>query len=166
MIDHVSTRCDKFRLLFPTRNIEAIIPLPSPTSIAPLRASHKNGPEVIAVDLRRLLNARIPEGPTSCIRLNWVSSDFERRAVLIVDAVDEIVNSPHGQLLRPPLLPPRVLQFCDGLLHDPDGTYRLSVRPDVFWPLKPLSEGRLWRRALVALAEEKTDSQKHSTPLA
>ena len=166
MIDHVSARCDKFRLLFPTRNIEAIIPLPSPARIAPLSAPHKNGPEVIAVDLRRLLNARIPEGQSSCIRLNWVSSDFERRAILIVDAVDEIVNSPHGQLLKLPLLPPRVLQFCDGLLHDPDGTYRISVRPDVSWPLKPLSEGRLWRRALVALHEEKPDLQKQSTPLA
>lgn len=166
MIDHVSARCAEFRLLFPTRNIEAIISVPSPTRIAPFSGAHKNGPAVIAVDLRLLLNARISEGQSSCIRLNWVSSDFERRAILIVDAVDEIVNSPHGQLLKLPLLPPRVRQFCDGLLHDADGTYRISVRPDVSWPLKPLSEGRLWRRALVALHEEKPDLQKQSTPLA
>lgn len=166
MIDHVSARCDQFRLLFPTRNIEAIVPLSFPARITPLASARKHPSEVIAVDLRLLLNARISEGQSSWIRLNWVSTDFERRAILIVDAVDEIVNSPHGQLLRLPLLPSRVLQFSDGLLHDPDGTYRISVRPDVSWPLKPLSEGKLWRRAMVVLHDGETDPQKKSAPLA
>jgi len=166
MIDHVSARCDKFRLLFHTRNIEAIVPLNPPTSIVPLSTPHKRTMEPVAVDLRRLLNARIPGGQTSCIRLDWVSSDSTHRAILIVDSVDEIVNSPHGHLERLPLLPQRVLQCSDGLLHDPDGTYRISIRPDILWPLKPLSEGKLWRRALVALHAGDKDQPAQSNPSA
>ena len=166
MIDHVSARCDKFRLLFPTRNIEAIVPLNPPASLTPLTSPRKRSRDVVAVDLRRLLKARIPEGNASCIRLDWVSSDAEYRAILIVDSVDEIVNSPHGRLERLPLLPKRVLHCSDGLLHDPDGTYRIGVKLDVFWPLKPLSEGRLWRQALVSLHTGEPETQGQSHPLA
>ena len=167
MIDHVSTRCDRFRLLFPTRNIEAIVPLNTRTRIPPLPRSRprKRSDEIIAVDLRLLLNAQIRMGQTSCIRLDWVSSDSERRVMLIVDAVDEIVNSPHGKLEKLPMLPSRVLRLSDGLLHDPDGTYRVSVQLDVVWPLRPLSEGKLWRKALVSLHEAETDATETSNPL-
>jgi hypothetical protein len=153
MIDHVSTRCGAFRLLFPTRNIEAIVPLNPPARITPLAVSHRRPPNPIAVDLRQLLHPKGAQETPSCIRLDWVSTDTERRAILIVDSVDEIVNSPHGQLERRPLLPHRVLNLCDGLLHDPDGTYRISVHLDVQWPMTPLSEARLWRKALVTLEE-------------
>ena len=163
MIDHVSTRCGEFRLLFPTRNIEAIIPVNSPSSISPLKVSHRRPPAPIAVDLRLLLNPKAAQQLPSCIRLDWVSSDSERRAILIVDSVDEIVNSPHGQLERCPLLPHRVLHLCDGLLHDSDGTYRMSIRLDGQWPMTPLSEGRLLRKALVTLEENSGPVQESPT---
>lgn len=176
MIDHVSARCDRYRLLFPTRNIESIVPLAG-SQLAPLtprartRARTHAGerpdwsegnpgqavPEC-AVDLRQLLSGHAPAPQPSCIRLEWVSTDAERRIALIVDSVDEIVNSPHGQLERLPLLPKRLLALCDGVYHNPDGTYRISVKLDVAWPMSPFSERRRWRSALVALAPEAAPS--------
>ena len=95
----------------------------------------------------------------SCIRLEWVSTDSERRVALIVDAVDEIVNSPHGQLERLPLLPKRLLQLCDGVFHNSDGTYRMSVKLDVQWPMESVSEKRLWLGSLVTLTDAEQESQ-------
>jgi hypothetical protein len=178
MIDHVSARCDRFRLLFPTRNIESIVPL-SGSQLGPLMSRPRTHASVsqqahghvypgerhavgtgaeYAVDLRHLLSGRPPAPQPSCIRLEWVSTDAERRVALIVDSVDEIVNSPHGQLERLPLLPKRLLALCDGVYHNPDGTYRVSVKLDVVWPMTPFSEGRHWRNALVTLLPETASS--------
>jgi hypothetical protein len=151
MIDHVSARCERFRLLLPTRNIEAIVPLSPSAHITPLHGPLRRAKAPLAVDLRRLLGAPAPPPQTACIRLDWVSCDTERRAILLVDTVDEIVNSPHGHLERLPRLPLRLLQLCDGVLHDPDGTYRMSVRLDVAWPMHAWSERRLWRQSIVTL---------------
>lgn len=151
MIDHVSARCERFRLLLPTRNIEAIVPLSPSERITPLQGPHRRAQAPLAIDLRRLLGAPAAPPQTARIRLDWISSDTERRAILLVDTVDEIVNSPHGHLERLPLLPLRLLQLCDGVLHDPDGTYRMSVRLDVAWPMHPWSERRLWRQSIVTL---------------
>jgi hypothetical protein len=88
----------------------------------------------------------------SCIQLLWVSSDAERRAALIVDSVDEIVNS-HIQEIEPvPFMPQRVRSLCDGVLRDPDATYRLSVRLDAAWPVA-FSDRRLWLQALVSVRD-------------
>jgi hypothetical protein len=159
MIDHVSTLCARYRILFPTRNIEAIVPFSAPLQVSPLTTSHRKNSTTLAVDLRKLLNAGVSAARSSFIRLDWVSSDTERRIALIVDAVDEIVNLPHGTLQTLPLFPERLLPFCDGLLHDPDGTYRLSVRLDVEWPMTPLSSSKLWRRALVMLPNSDQSAQ-------
>jgi len=162
MIDHVSARCDKFRLLFPTRNIESIVPLAS-DALSPLARAHRRAQgaddaQGYALDLRHLLCAQPPQRQSSCIRLEWVSTDTERRVSLIVDSVDEIVNSPHGHLEPLPMLSKRLLNLCDGVLHNPDGTYRISVKLDVAWPMRPLSEGRLCRRAFVALGHSTNPS--------
>jgi len=185
MIDHVSARCAQFRLLFPTRNIESIVPL-STASLTPRwplastreHASARAGSDAHArtdahdpsapacqsqpaLDLRRLLCQREPEPQPSCIRLEWVSTDSERRIPLIVDAVDEIVNSPHGHLERLPLLPRRLLTLCDGVYHNPDGTYRISVKLDVAWPMHSFAERKLWLRSLVSLT---TDAPASAAP--
>ncbi len=166
MIDHVSARCAQFRLLFPTRNIESIVPLStaSLTRGRPRPGTHPrahtressatDSTSLPALDLRRLLCQREPEPQPSCIRLEWVSTDSERRIPLIVDSVDEIVNSPHGHLERLPLLPQRLLRLCDGVYHNPDGTYRISVKLDVAWPMHSFTERKLWLRSLVSLAAD------------
>ncbi len=156
MIDHVSARCDHFRMLFPSRNIESIVPLSEPVAVHPLARRRAGTPTT--VDMRRLLGVRASEAPLHGIRLEWVSSDAERRVALLVDSVDEIVNSPHGHLKRLPLLPKRLIQLCDGVLRDPDGTYRLSVRLDVNWPASTFSERRIWRRALVTVDASEVSS--------
>ena len=163
MIDHVSTLCERYRILFPTRNIEAIVPLSAPLQVSPLLTSHRKTSATLAVDLRKLLNASVSAVRKSSIRLDWVSTDTERRIALIVDAVDEIVNLPHGKLQPLPLFPERLLSFCDGLLHDPNGTYRVSVRLDVEWPMTPLSCSKFWRRALVMLPDSDQSTQKAFT---
>ena len=175
MIDHVSARCDKFRLLFPTRNIESIVPIAS-ESLLPFagtrrhahgahdaqdahnEAQNADAAQGYALDLRHLLSGQPPPYAPSCIRLEWVSTDAERRVSLIVDSVDEIVNSPHGHLEPLPMLSQRLLRLCDGVLHNPDGTYRISVKLDVAWPMRPLSEGRLCHRAFVSLKPEAQSS--------
>lgn len=163
MIDHVSTLCERYRILFPTRNIEAIVPLSAPLQVSALSTSCKKTSATLAVDLRRLLNAGVSDERSSSIRLDWVSSDTERRIALIVDAVDEIVNLPHGKLQPLPFFPERLRSLCDGLLHDPDGTYRVSVRLDVEWPMTPLSRSKLWRRALVMLPDSDQSTQNAFT---
>lgn len=161
MIDHVSALCDSFRLLFPTRNIESIVPMQS-TELRP-RPSGRSRRFISsgqsALDLRILLGGKPSVTSSSCIRLEWVSTDSERRVALIVDAVDEIVNSPHGQLERLPLLPKRLLQLCDGVLHNEDGTYRMSVKLDVQWPMEDVLERRLWLSALVTLTGVEHESR-------
>jgi hypothetical protein len=175
MMDHVSARCGPYRLLFPSRNIEAIVTLGEEVSLLPLPPRARRGgasdaaePEFPTLDLGRLLDPATGRsrrsGPTTPhgtaaerqriqrIQLDWVSTDALRRVALIVDAVDEIVASPLQHLERVALLPARLLPLCDGVLRDPDATCRLSIRPDVEWPLATFADRRLWRSAWVQLA--------------
>jgi hypothetical protein len=163
MMDHVSARCAHYRLLFPSRNIESIVTLGEGVRVVPVRARKPptGDAQPPVVDLNRLLgSARNPNGrpsdtqppshpDRSRIQLDWVSTDYERRAALIVDAVDEIVASHLQHLERVPFLPARLLHLCDGVLRDADATCRLSVRLDVVWPLQRFADRRLWRAALV-----------------
>jgi hypothetical protein len=163
MMDHVSARCAHFRLLFPSRNIESIVTLGEEARIVPvpkagLRDDKMHPP---ALDLSRLLGATknpsaqsaatqpAPGNERSRIQLDWVSTDSERRAALIVDAVDEIVASHMQHLERVAFLPARLLALCDGVLRDADATCRLSVRLDVQWPMESFTDRRLWRGAMV-----------------
>jgi hypothetical protein len=172
MMDHVSARCGPYRLLFPSRNIEAIVTLGEEVSLLPVPPRARRGgsseaaePEFPTLDLGRLLDPATgrsrwsgqtaPHGTAAerqRIQLDWVSTDALRRVALIVDAVDEIVASPLQHLERVALLPARLLPLCDGVLRDPDATCRLSIRPDVEWPLATFAERRLWRSAWVRLA--------------
>lgn len=165
MMDHVSARCAHFRLLFPSRNIESIVTLDENVRVLPL--GHR--PQAVAeaeppvLDLTLLLGVR--QGPRhrakehdthtagerSRIQLDWVSTDSERRAALIVDAVDEIVSSHIQHLDRVPFLPARLTPLCDGVLRDADLTCRLSIRLDVIWPLDRFADRRLWRAAMVRI---------------
>jgi hypothetical protein len=163
MMDHVSARCAHYRLLFPSRNIESIVTLGEGVRVVPVRARDpRNGAAPLPVlDLNRLLcpaGKAIPlaaetqplaRADRSRIQLDWVSTDYERRAALIVDAVDEIVASHLQHLERVPFLPARLLPLCDGVLRDADATCRLSVRLDVVWPMERFADRRLWRKALV-----------------
>ena len=133
MLDHVSARCARYRLLFPSRNIESITPLHAPArALLGARAAAAHG-SILAVDMRTLLGeAGARSG--AAIKLEWVSTDQEHRAALLVDAVEEIVSSSHGHLAPLPHAPRRVKSLCDGVLLAPDGTFRLSVRLDALWP--------------------------------
>lgn len=165
MMDHVSARCAQYRLLFPSRNIESIVTLDENVRVVPLGRRTppvaENGTPVL--DLNRLLGTRQRPhnrasecktdagGEHSRIQLDWVSTDSERRAALIVDAVDEIVSSHIQHLDRVPFLPKRLSPLCDGVLRDADCTCRLSVRLDVVWPLDRFADRRLWRAAMVRI---------------
>jgi len=165
MMDHVSARCAHYRLLFPSRNIESIVTLGEAVRmLPPLKRSPRSGADPCpTLDLSRLLGGKAPlhEGPRTAqgdsagerprIQLDWVSTDTQRRAALIVDAVDEIVASQLQHLERVPFLPSRLLPLCDGVLRDPDATYRLSIRLDVEWPMASFADRRLWREALVRI---------------
>jgi hypothetical protein len=161
-MDHVSARCAHYRLLFPSRNIESIVTLGEGVRIVPAgrRAAPGRKTEPPVLDMNRLLGAtrsadstpdrpREDSGQRARIQLDWVSTDCERRAALIVDSVDEIVASHMQHLERVPFLPARVLPFCDGVLRDADSTCRLSIRLDVTWPMESFADRRLWRQAMV-----------------
>lgn len=164
-MDHVSARCAQYRLLFPSRNIESIVTLGEEVRVVPLKRRPLAVTEAVppVLDLNRLLGVRPcpdkrPEGHAnsaaaerSRIQLDWVSTDSERRAALIVDAVDEIVSSQLQHLDPVPFLPVRLTPLCDGVLRDADLTCRLSIRLDVFWPLERFADRRLWRTAMVRI---------------
>lgn len=128
------------------------------------------------LDLRRLLGVRPSPGhhatkhdthaagDRSRIQLDWVSTDSERRAALIVDAVDEIVSSRLLHLDRVPFLPARLTPLCDGVLRDADCTCRLSIRLDVVWPLDRFADRRLWRAAMVRIVPVPTASAPGAAP--
>jgi hypothetical protein len=172
MMDHVSARCAHFRLLFPSRNIESIVTLGEGVRIVP--AGRRTAPgrktEPPVLDMNRLLGATqsansLPDRPQADstaqrtrIQLDWVSTDYERRAALIVDAVDEIVASHMQHLERVPFLPARLLPFCDGVLRDADSTCRLSIRLDVTWPMDRFADRRLWRQAMVRVETVQTEA--------
>ncbi|NBV86422.1 MAG: hypothetical protein EBS01_09215 [Verrucomicrobia bacterium] len=164
-MDHVSVRCAHYRLLFPSRNIEAIVTLGEDVrTLSPPRRSlrSKEDPSP-TLDLSRLLGATAPAHKDirpsqrdfaetrSRIRLDWVSTDTSRRAALIVDAVDEIVASQLHRLERVPFLPCRLLPLCDGVLRDADSTYRIGIRLDVQWPMASFTDRRIWCNALVSI---------------
>jgi hypothetical protein len=165
MMDHVSARCAHYRLLFPSRNIESIVTLGQGVRMLPAlkRAPHSGAAPFPTLDLSRLLGAKTPsingsrpaQGTSAeerpRIQLDWVSTDYQRRAALIVDAVDEIVASRLQHLERVPFLPSRLLPLCDGVLRDADSTYRISIRLDVEWPMARFADRRLWREALVRI---------------
>lgn len=165
MMDHVSARCARYRLLFPSRNIESIVTLGEDVRFVPV-LRHRSTPESPAyptLDLARLLGATAhparkspapvgdsaPDRPR--IQLEWVSTDSLRRAALLVDAVDEIVASHLQHLERVSLLPARLQPLCDGVLRDADATCRLSVRLDVEWSMAAFTDRRLWRGAMVRI---------------
>jgi hypothetical protein len=172
MMDHVSARCAHYRLLFPSRNIESIVTLGEGVRIVPAQKrgprDQRTNPPVL--DLNRLLGAKRnsttqPElmqtdssSERSRIQLDWVSTDYERRAALIVDAVDEIVASHMQHLERVPFLPARLLPLCDGVLRDADATCRLSIRLDVLWPMENFADRRQWRDAMVCIEALDTPS--------
>ncbi len=165
MMDHVSARCGHYRLLFPSRNIESIVTLGEGVRMLPplKRGLRSEADACQTLDLSRLLGVKAPwhKGAATAqgestqdrprIQLDWVSTDTERRAALIVDAVDEIVSSQLQHLERVPFLPSRLLPLCDGVLRDADSTYRISIRLDVEWPMASFADRRLWREALVRI---------------
>ena len=151
MINHVSARCEPYRFLFPSANIEAILSVPETVRIASAGSASRRRNKPMALDLRRLLGAPHVGAGHPCIRLDWISSDSNRRITLLVDAVDGILNEPQASLTTLPLLPQRVLSLCDGIVRDPDGACRMGIRLDVEWPLAGWGERRAWARALVVL---------------
>jgi chemotaxis signal transduction protein len=164
MLDHVSARCARYRLLFPSRNIESITPLPVPARPLLGARSALEGGSAVAVDLRTLLG-EVPEGSGGGIKLEWVSTNQEHRATLLVDAVEEIISSSHGQLAPLPQTPRRVQTLCEGVLAASDGTFRLGLRLDALWPTTLFCDRRLWRKALVSLPPEVEASKTHVPPV-
>lgn len=150
MLDHVSTRCARYRLLFPSRNIESITPLRAPALPWRNETPVHSGVGNFAIDLRRLLGASELED-SAAIRLDWVSTNQEHRAALLVDAVDEILSSRHTQLTPLAHAPRRVKALCEGVLVSMDGTFRLGIRLDALWPTTLFGDRRLWRKSLVSL---------------
>ena len=96
MINHVSARCEPYRFLFPSANIEAILSVPETVRIASAGSASRRRKKPVALDLRRLLGAPHEGAGHPCIRLDWISSDSSRRITLLVDAVDEILNEPQA----------------------------------------------------------------------
>jgi len=162
MLNHVSARCARYRLLFPSRNIESITPLHAP--VRPLQGSRSAAADgsTVAVDMRTLLGEPSHSSGLG-IKLEWVSTDQEHRAALLVDAVEEIISSSHGHLAPLPHSPRMVKALCEGVLLAPDGTFRLGVRLDAFWPSTLFCDRRLWRKALVSLPPDAESSNKHAS---
>lgn len=150
MLDHVSTRCASYRLLFPSRNIESITPLRAPASPLGYQEPVHSARGHLAIDMRRLLGGAELEA-SAAIRLDWVSTNQEHRAVLLVDAVDEILSSRHVQLTPLAHAPRRVKALCEGVLVSADGTFRLGIRLDALWPTALFGDRRLWRKSLVSV---------------
>ena len=165
MLNHVSARCAHYRLLFPSRNIESITPLHAPARPLQRSRSPKADGSGVAVDIRTLLgDAGASNGMG--IKLEWVSSDQEHRAALLVDSVEEIINSSHGNLAPLPHAPRRIKMLCEGVLVAPDGIFRLGIRLDALWPSTLFCDRRLWRKALVSLPRDAESSSTHSETVA
>jgi hypothetical protein len=128
MLEHVHARCGDFHLLFPTENIGVI----DTRFKLPGSRRTRTDPNQIVIDLRRLLGTPIvPAEDEGVATLEWRSTDGRRRALLTVDAVEEIVRCSPADLIAAPFLPPRLRPLCDCVMRGPDGRFHLRVRLDV-----------------------------------
>jgi hypothetical protein len=148
MREHVCARCGESVILFPSENIERIAPVPSETRFCAW-TRRGGGPHERVLDLRLLLDVKAPAPAEAGVTLEWRSTDGARRHVLLVDAVEEIVNCYDGDLIAVAILPRRVRPLCDEVMHDPRGGLRLRVKPDVALPLERTSDRRRYARALI-----------------
>jgi hypothetical protein len=129
MLEHLHARCGDYHLLFPSENIGVIEAVPSHFVE---RGKRDRSGEVV-IDLRRLLGAAtIPVDELSTFE--WRSTDGSRRAVLVVDAVEEIVRCHVTDLIPAPFLPPRLRPYCDSVMRGSGGRFHLRVRLDVVYP--------------------------------
>jgi hypothetical protein len=169
MMDLVSFKCGPYRLMIPSRNVESIRLLDEqvhPTRISRLRRNERPHPgnpyRCPVLDLRPLLGVSSTPSVSTRIQLDWVSTDAERRAVLLADAVEEIVASQMTHIERVPFLPKRLTGLCEGVMRDSDATYRLCLKLDAQWPSRSMSDLRAWRRALVTVGS--LSASNHPSP--
>jgi hypothetical protein len=160
MREHVCVRCGDYLLLFPAENIASIEPVPNETRFCAWihRGRARIGAPVL--DLRRLLGALAPAPPEGGVTLRWRSTDGARQLMLLVDAVEEIVNCHAGDLIEAAILPRRLRPLCDQVMHDPSGRLRLRVKPDVHLPLERPSERRRYALALLARRGDGADEPR------
>jgi len=153
MLEHVCARCGEFLLLFPAENIAFIEPVATQTRFARWvgRWPRRRGEEVV-LDLRRLLGVAAPMPAEQGVTLRWRSTAGARQALLLVDAVEEIVHCYAGDLIDVALLPRRLRPLCDQVMRDPSGHLRLRVKSDVALPFEHFAERRSYARALLAVS--------------
>jgi hypothetical protein len=154
MREHVSARCGEYSLLFPAENIGFIEPVPNGACFCEWihRSRASVAPPVL--DLRRLLGVRTPTPPEEGVTLRWRSTDGARQLMLLVDAVEEIVNCHVGDLIEAPILPRRLRPLCDQVMHDSRGRLRLRVKPDLSLPLERPSDRRRYALSLLAWCDD------------
>jgi len=150
MREHVCVRCGEYLLLFPAENIVFIEPVPSQTHFCAWRHRSRASVATPWLDLRQLLGVLAPTPPDEGVTLRWRSTDGSRELMLLVDAVEEIVNCHAGDLIEAPVLPRRLRPLCDQVMHDPRGRLRLRVKTDVRLPLERASDRRRYALSLLA----------------
>ena len=149
MAEHVHARCGEYHMLFPTQNVGLIETAPCRfLCSACVRGKMDRNAEVI-VDLRRLLS--VPAFPTdhAPATFEWRSTDGRRRAVLVVDAVEEIVECSAADLIPAPALPLPLRPLCDSVMRGPRGRFHLRVRLDVEFPARNSDLRRFVRSLMV-----------------
>ncbi|MBK5255744.1 MAG: hypothetical protein JJE39_06910 [Vicinamibacteria bacterium] len=153
MSEHLRARSARYEILIPSENIssigvwnEALRPLKGS-----LRLDRGGGPLVL--DTRVMLGLSDPKREPPCVSIEWQSSDGERRATLIVDAVEQIVDCDEQTLLSLPRAPRDARRFFDRACYDSElGMFRLRLRPDLEVPLSSYAERRRFRSAVVTQA--------------
>ena len=141
MQEHLVARCGPYRMMFPSDNLEGIVPLPEGARLQP---GGRRSPGVL-LDLRAYLGAPAAD---RAVRLGWHSSDGQRVLDLVVDAVESIVRCGPGDLAPLPLMPPRLRDLCDGVLTGGEEGLCLRVRPDIALPMQAPGDRRRFVAAL------------------
>ena len=150
MQNHVCARCGEYSLLFPAENVAFIEPVAVETRFFAWRHRDRGAKGAPVLDLRRLLGVRTPAPPEEGVTLRWRATDGARELLLLVDAVEEIVNCHAGDLIEATFLPRRLRPLCSQVMRDPRGGLRLRVKPDALLPLDRPSDLRSFARALLA----------------
>lgn len=151
MAGHLLIRCANFRFLVLSENVHSINLWTAPIHALAPRVSMSRQPDLaLVLDARVLLGAGTPDRNPPRVALDWRSSDGQRGATLIVDAVDRLVNCDAHALLSLPRVPKQVHALFDRVMFD-QKIFLLRLKPDAELDLSCFAGLRRLRSAAIAV---------------
>ena len=154
MAGYLRVRCADLRLLVPGMNVSSIgVWAGAVRLLTPQFRMPRDGTTVL--DGRRLLERPGGGTPSPCTALDWRSTDGTRRATVLVDAVEALVDWDDQPSMPLPRVPAAVRHLFDRVALDGGtDTFLLRLKLDVAWTAAGsppvFTDLRRLRRAVVA----------------